>query len=187
LWSRDPRAPQQDERRPLHARWRMPVRSLAMAASLVLVLGGTVVYEVTDKSDHVMAAELVSDHLKCFGVINHLLQTSDDPAAVEASLERTTGWHVRLPVLPERIGLALVGARLCLYGQGRVAHIMYLHNGHPVSVFMLPKCARPEETISVMGHEAAIWPAGDRTFVLVARESHPEVERMASFVQATLR
>src|SRR5262249_19335076 len=81
LWSRDPGAPQQEHRRPLRARWRMPVRSLAMAAALVLAVGGTVVYEVTDKSDHVMAAELVSDHLKCFGVINHLLQTSDDPAA----------------------------------------------------------------------------------------------------------
>jgi len=39
----------------------------------------------------------------------------------------------------------------------------------------------------VMGHEAAIWSEGDRTFVLIAREPPGEVARMVSFVQATMR
>jgi hypothetical protein len=38
----------------------------------------------------------------------------------------------------------------------------------------------------VFGHEAKIWCDGDRTFVLVAREPRVAVERMASFVQASL-
>ena len=38
----------------------------------------------------------------------------------------------------------------------------------------------------MLGHEAAIWCVGDRTFVLVAREPRADVERMASFVQASL-
>jgi hypothetical protein len=64
---------------------------------------------------------------------------------------------------------------------------MYRHNGNPVSIFMLPKRARPQELIEVMGHQAAIWSIGDRTFVLITREPRDEVERMTSFVHAALR
>jgi len=39
----------------------------------------------------------------------------------------------------------------------------------------------------VMGHEAAVWSEGGRTFVLVAREPEPEVQRVVSAVQAGLR
>ena len=60
---------------------------------------------------------------------------------------------------------------------------MYRHDGRPVSLFMLPRSdARRTSSSSVLGHEAAIWSVGDRTFVLVAREPRAEVERMASFV-----
>jgi len=38
----------------------------------------------------------------------------------------------------------------------------------------------------VLGHEAAMWCDGNRTFVLVAREPRGEVERMAKFVQASM-
>ena len=91
-------------------------------------------------------------------------------------------WQMHLPEHAERAGLELVGARPCLYGEGRVAHIMYRHNGHPVSIFMLPRSARAEELVEVMGHQAAIWSVGNRTFVLIAREPRAEVERMTSFV-----
>ncbi len=63
---------------------------------------------------------------------------------------------------------------------------MYRHQGHPVSLFMLPKSARTEELVEVLGHEAKVWCANGRTFVLVAREPRADVERMASFVQASL-
>jgi hypothetical protein len=64
---------------------------------------------------------------------------------------------------------------------------MYRHHGVPVSIFMLPGSIRPQELLEVMGHEAAVWSVGQRTFVLVAHEPREEVERMASFVQASLR
>ena len=51
---------------------------------------------------------------------------------------------------------------------------------------MLPKSARTKQLIEVLGHEAAIWCAGNRTFVLIAREPRQDVERLASFVQASL-
>ena len=167
--------------------WRARVMPVALAASLVLIVGGAFLYELTDRSTTLMAAELTADHVKCFGILNSLLGTDHEPAAVEGSMVSSFGWHVRLPEHADQAGLDLVGARPCLYGEGRVAHIMYRHNGHPVSIFMLPKSARAEEFLDVMGHRAAVWSVGDRTFVLIASEPRKEVERMASFVQGALR
>jgi len=46
---------------------------------------------------------------------------------------------------------------------------------------------RAQQLVEVLGHEAAIWCVGNRTFVVVAREPRREVERIAAFVQASLR
>jgi anti-sigma factor RsiW len=119
--------------------------------------------------------------------MNKLLGTHETASVVEASMAAGFDWQARLPEQPERAGLELVGARRCLYVEGRVAHIMYRYLGRPVSVFMLPDMVRPEALTRVMGHECAIWSSGNRTFVLIAREPRDDVERMASFVQASLR
>jgi anti-sigma factor RsiW len=98
------------------------------------------------------------------------------------------GWRLHLPEQFDTSGYELVGSRRCLYAEGRVAHLMYRdERGRPVSIFMLPRRTRPEELVEVLGHEAAIWSSGDRTFVLVTRGSRAEVERMASFVKAALQ
>jgi anti-sigma factor RsiW len=168
------------------ATWRARLTPYALAASLVVIVGGAFLYGLTDRSVRIMAAELTADHVKCFG-LNRLLGTHDAASVVEGSIGPSFAWPLHLPDRPDRAGLELVGARPCLYGEGRVAHIMYRHNGHPVSVFMLPKTSRADALVGVMGHEAAVWSVGDRTFVLIAREPRGEVERMASFVHAGLR
>src|SRR5476651_2378838 len=48
------------------AAWRARVVPLALAASLVVVVGGAFLYEATDQSARLMAAELTADHVKCF-------------------------------------------------------------------------------------------------------------------------
>jgi anti-sigma factor RsiW len=166
--------------------WRARVAPLALAATLVLVVAAAFLYRLTDGSTRVMAAELTADHVKCF-MMNSVLGTSHGAAAVESSMAARFGWNAHLPAEPARAGLELVGGRPCLYGDGRMAHIMYRYKGRPVSVFMLPKKRRPEELLHIMGHEAAIWSEGDRTFVLIAREPRSEVERIAKFVHASLR
>jgi anti-sigma factor RsiW len=158
----------------------------ALAASLVLVVGGAFVYQATDKSARVLAAELTADHVKCFAM-NRAFGMHAGAAAVESSMVSTFGWPAHLPDDPAKADLELVGSRECLYGEGEIANIMYRHQGRPVSLFMLPNAARKEELIEVLGHEAKIWCVGGRTFVLLAREPRPEVERMAAFVQASLR
>ena len=167
------------------AAWQTHLAPYALAASLVLVVGGAFVYQATDRSARVMAAELTADHLKCFA-LNGVLGTHQGAGAVESSMMSGFDWRMHLPADPSRADLELVGSRPCMYGEGRVAHIMYRHQGRPVSLFMLPKSARTQELIEVLGHEAAIWCAGNRTFVLIAREPRQDVERLASFVQASL-
>jgi anti-sigma factor RsiW len=159
---------------------------LAIAALIVLLVGGAFLYRFTDISPRLMAAELTADHVKCFAM-NTVLGTHHSPEAVEDEMASWFGWNMDLPSQPERAGLELVGSRPCLYGEGKVAHIMYRHNGHPVSLFMLPRTTQSEQLLDVLGHEAAIWSVGDRTFVLVAREARSEVERLASFVHRTLQ
>jgi anti-sigma factor RsiW len=165
--------------------WSTRMAPYALAASLTIVVGGAFVYQATNRSVRVLAAELTADHLKCFAM-NSALGMHQMPAAVESSMASGFDWPMHLPANPARAGLELVGARPCLYGEGKVAHIMYRHEGRPVSLFMLPKTSRAQELVRVLGHEAAIWCVGNRTFVLVAREPRPAVERMASFVQASM-
>jgi len=157
----------------------------ALAASLALVVGGAFVYQATDKSARVLAAELTADHVKCFAM-NRALGTHQGVAAVESSLAASFGWRAHLPEDPASAGLELVGSRPCLYAEGKIAHIMYRHHGNPVSLFMLPNTARTQELVEVLGHEAKIWCVGNRTFVLLSRQSKPEIEQLASFVQAGL-
>jgi anti-sigma factor RsiW len=172
--------------------WRARVKPLAIAAGVVLVAGGAWVYEATDRSTRVLAAELTADHVKCFGVVNPLVGTNADTAVIERAMASTFGWQMHVPE-SSSAGLEFIGARPCLYAKGRAAHLMYRHHGQPLSVFMLPRLARPgqpedtAEMIDVMGHEAAVWSQSGRTFVLVAREPETDVARMVSVVQAALR
>jgi anti-sigma factor RsiW len=166
--------------------WAARLTPIAVAASLVLVVGGAFVYDLTDKSARVLAAELTADHVKCFAM-NRLFGTQQAAPTVESTMFSSFGWRMHLPENPAAAGLELVGSRPCLYPEGKIAHIMYRHHGRPVSLFMLPKSERSRELVDVLGHEAAIWCVGNRTFVLIAREPKQEVERMAEYVQASMR
>jgi anti-sigma factor RsiW len=166
--------------------WRSRIAPFALAASLVVIVGGAFLYQATDKSARVLAAELAADHVKCFAM-NRAFGTRQAVAAVESSMAASFGWRAHLPEDPASADLELVGARPCLYGEGKIAHIMYRHKGKALSLFMLPNTARTQELVEVLGHEAAIWCVGNRTFVLVTREPRAEVQRLASFVRAGLQ
>jgi anti-sigma factor RsiW len=170
--------------------WRARLAPLAVAAALVLIVAGAFVYQVTERSNDVMAAELAVDHMKCFLLDAALRGGAGEfgtNEAVERALATKFGWEGRLPADPGRAGLQLIGERTCLYGEGRVAHIMYRHRGRPVSLFMLPRDMRTEEITDALGHHASIWTVGSRAFVLVAKEPRSEIERMTSFVRAGLQ
>ena len=188
LWRDAPKRGTRDAGSPALQRpgWRTRFAPLAAAASLILIVGVAFLYQLTQSSSRVMAAELTADHVKCFA-LNGLLHTHDDAPTVESSMLSSFGWQMHLPAGAAKAGLELVGSRPCLYGEGKIAHIMYRHNGEPVSLFMLPRTARAQELVQVMGHSAAIWCANNRTFVLLAHEPRAEVERIATAVQAALK
>jgi anti-sigma factor RsiW len=151
----------------------------------MIVIGGAVVYQLTEMSTTVLAAELTADHIKCF-TLNAVFGTHQTATVVEAAMLGGFGWNMHLPDNPAQAGLELVGSRTCLDGEGTIAHLMYKHDGHPLSVFMLPKSTRAERLVGVLGHQAKIWCAGNRTFVLVSSEPRQEVEQLAQFVQTSL-
>jgi anti-sigma factor RsiW len=158
----------------------------ALAATLVLGVGAAFVYQLTESSASVLAAELAADHVKCFA-LNAVMGTHQGPATVESAMLTGFGWQMHLPPNPSRVNLELVGSRPCYYGEGRIAHLMYRHDGQPVSVFMLPHRVRTEQFVEVLGHQAKIWCVGNRTLVLIAREPRHQVEQLAAYLQASLR
>src|SRR5581483_7116159 len=101
--------------------WRARLTPLSIAAGVFLVLGGVGLYEATDRSTRLLAAELTADHVKCFGVVNPIVGTNADTASIERTMEETFGWQMHVPEAAG-IGLELVGARPCLYAKGRAAH-----------------------------------------------------------------
>jgi anti-sigma factor RsiW len=170
--------------------WRVRMKPFAIAAGLVLVVGGAFVYEATEHSMRLLTAELTADHVKCFG-LNAVIGTSADTAAIERAMSSTFGWNMHVPQSQDA-GLEVVGARPCFYARGRAAHLMFRHHGQPLSVFMLPQFTRPDhpenapEMVDVMGHEAAVWSEAGRTFVLIAKEPQQELSYVMSVIQAGL-
>jgi anti-sigma factor RsiW len=161
---------------------------MTLAATIVLALAGVVLNWLTQTSVRVVAAELAADHVKC-ALVNAWLGTGQQEGSAERWLASSFSWDADLPDHAEEAGLEFVGARTCLYGEGRVAHVMYRHEGRPVSLFMLPDRVRAPELVAldVMGHREAMWSSAGRTFVLVTDAPAAETERLASFVRTTLR
>lgn len=157
--------------------------ALAGAAAAVVLVAGLVTVGVLTDSPRLLVAGLTLDHLKCFA----LSRTSSPPveaAAVEAALERDYGWRVTVPAGATSERLRLVGARRCLSSDGTVAHVLYRHEGKPVSLFVLPATTRAAASLSFAGYPARIWSRGSTTFVLVGSESEAGIQPVARYFQA---
>jgi anti-sigma factor RsiW len=167
--------------------WWGPIslRALSLAAAGLVVAGlaGTLVYAVATGSATLLAAELALDHVKCFALFEpHVAEA--DAAAVARQLEADYGWRLDVPASSPADRLVLLGARRCLSTDGRVAHVLYRHNGRPVSLFLIPGTARPEARVAVAGHVARIWTRGDTTCVMVGSESEPDLRPVAAYFQS---
>jgi mycothiol system anti-sigma-R factor len=160
--------------------------SLATASLVVLGLAGTLLYGVVTHSPTVLAAELALDHVKCFALFEPRVAAAD-AAAVAKQLEADYGWRLDVPASSPADRLTLIGARRCLSTDGRVAHVLYRHNGTPVSLFIMPGTSRPETRVSVAGHVARVWTRGDTTYVMVGSESEPDLRPVAAYFQSARR
>ena len=70
------------------APWASRLAPLALAASLVLIVGAAFLYQFTADPRASWRPELAADHMKCFA-LNDLLGTHQDVAAVESSIAQS--------------------------------------------------------------------------------------------------
>ena len=163
---------------------RSTIASISMAAALMLVLGGVLLYTLTRLSPTVLAAQLTLDHVKCFAVDNPTMTV--DAAASEAQYSRDYGREVQLP-RADIPGLELVGMRRCFCGEGTAAHAMYRLNGRPISLYVIPDAERERASTDAFGHDAVIWSMKNVTYVLVGNEPRASLEAMAAVMEQRLR
>lgn len=162
---------------------RSRLASLSMAAALLLLVGGVLLYALTRLSPTVLAAQLTLDHVKCFAV--HETTVPVDAATTEQEYARAYGSGVHLP-RPAIAGLQLVAMRRCFCGEGAAAHAMYRLDGRPVSLYIIPDATRDRASTEVFGHDAVIWSKGNVTYVLLSQEPRETLERLAREMERSL-
>jgi len=170
-------------------RLRVALRASAPRLVPVSVSGVLIVFTATalfalatQRSNTLLAAQLTADHAKCFRIFAGPDSAPADAAHLEQMLLDRYGWNVQLPPSSASAGVQLIGARRCLYADGRVPHVMYRISGQDVSLYMLEGVAREPADVTSLGHRSRIWSRGDRTYVLVSPESAGELTAAAQYV-----
>lgn len=163
------------------AGWRLA--GLAAASLVVIGLSGAIAYGVLTHSPTALVVGLTLDHLKCFALLEAGGEQAD-PAAVRSQLRADYGRTLPVPASLPRERLTLVGARRCFSTDGKVAHLLYRHDGHAVSLFMVPGSSREAGRIRVAGHVARIWSHDATTYVLLGSESEAALRPVAAYFQA---
>lgn len=162
--------------------WLPTWASAVVASLLVLVTAGAMLAFATGRSDTLLAAELAADHMKCFRAFQAQAATQD-ARQVEGMMAARYGWDLHVPPSLEAAGLALIGARRCLYAEGRIPHVMYRVHGRDVSLFILEGVSRQDADVTSLGHRARIWSRGPNTLVLLASASAGEMADVARYVR----
>jgi anti-sigma factor RsiW len=164
--------------------WRTLV-PLSLAATVVLAIGGVFLYSAINQVE-ALAAQLAVDHMKCA----QIGAAPIDPATAAAQWASTYGWPLGVPPSAPDRQLEFVTVRRCLVTEGRTAHLMYTWRGRPLSVFVVPTAldaAQTQHLVETFGHEAVIWSAGGRTYVVMARGRPDEMEPVVTYVRANAR
>jgi anti-sigma factor RsiW len=170
--------------------WRRVWVPLSMAAALVLAVAGVFLWTAGDGAE-AYAAQLAVDHKACFQFAPAAARA--DAAQVARDLAGRTGWALRIPEGTRAHGLQLVGARRCLSGEGRTAHILYRWRGEPVSLYVLndriasvPEAASQFVSVDRLGERTFMWSQGRRTYALVTDSGHADVMPLVNYVRQTV-
>jgi anti-sigma factor RsiW len=163
------------------ARW-MP---RSAAAAVLLAVAGIVAAGALAPRGGVLAAQLALDHLKCL-VIAHA-EPHVEAADVEQQWQAARGWAIKVPPSSAAHGLRLVGLRTCLFHEGQMAHVLYEHAGHRVSLFVMPQHESPETALAVFGQQTRTWSHDGRTYALVAAGSAGTLGDVEGYLRAQAR
>jgi anti-sigma factor RsiW len=167
---------------PVRASWRSRLVPVSISAVFVLFTVLAIFSLATHRSDTLLAAQLTADHSKCFTLFASPDSADADAGAVEQMLSDTYGWDVHVPPSSPEDGVRLIGARRCLYADGRVPHVMYRVKDQDVSLYVLEGVTRTPAQVTTLGHRARIWSRGPTTYVLVAPDAAGDLGRAADYV-----
>ena len=162
--------------------WRRRFVPVAITAALVIFTFAAVFSLATQRSSTLLAAQLTADHSNCFGESGADAPGLNAPD-VEETLATRYGWDVHVPPSNDAEGVRLVGARRCLYADGRVPHVLYRVNGQAVSLYMLEGVTRSDADVMAFGHRSRIWSRGPNSFVLVSPAGAGELAGMMAYVR----
>ncbi len=136
--------------------------------SVLLLFMATALFSLaTHRSSTVLAAQLTADHSKCFSLFAPAGAPPVEAHDVEAMFSDHHGWDVHVPPSSPSEGIQLIGARRCLYADGRVPHVMYRVHGQDVSLYMLEGVTREQADLVAFGHRSHIWSRGATTYVFI--------------------
>lgn len=162
---------------------------LSLAATLVLAVAGAFIFGLNEPVE-ALAAQLTLDHVRCFQFAPERLAHVDS-ASAGRDWAAAQGWPLQVPAGSPGSQLELLGVRRCRLSGGRVAHVMYKWRGEPLSVFVVPRMIRKgpqhDALVEKFGHEAIVWSAGERTYVVLARGSPSELDAVVGYVKANAR
>ncbi len=167
---------------------------LSLAASLMLVAGVSLIF-VWGSSVETYAAQLAIDHVKCFQFPPDA-SAATDVAVIGRTWQAANGWNVRIAASPPMEHLQLLGIRRCGSTKGRVAHILYKWRGQPLSVYVLNGKFDPDaeasherhdyQPVTRFGENAVVWIDRGRTYAVVSRIPHPDLQQVAGYVRRTI-
>ena len=155
---------------------------ISVTTILLVVAAGIVLSLATSRSNAVLAAQLTADHAKCFRLFATPASPTPDAQQLEAMLLNRYGWDMHVPPSSAADGVQLIGARRCLYADGRLPHVMYRVNGQDVSLYMLPGVSRSDAEVSSLGHRSRIWSDGAMTYALVSPVAAGELGTAALYL-----
>jgi anti-sigma factor RsiW len=147
--------------------WRM--RPVAVLAAIVVMVftASAFLSLMTQRSNALLAAQLTADHSRCFKLFASPRGVSLDASDVERMLSEQHGWTVHVPPSSPAVGLDLVGARRCMYGETAIPHVMYRAHGQEMSLFVLAGESRKAADLVALDHRSSMWARDGTTFVLV--------------------
>jgi anti-sigma factor RsiW len=167
---------------------RQTVMPLAMAASLILVVG-LIFFLGLNRGVELLAAQLAVDHIKCHNFVTK--ESDPDPVLLSRQWEQDRGWALNIPASASQYQLELLGVRRCGSTEGPNAHIMYKWRGEPLSVYVMnheSERARAEEQfVHKAGQDAVVWNQQGRTYVVVAKASPDDLHKIATYVKLNSR
>lgn len=167
--------------------WATRLLPASLTAVLIVFTAAALFSLATHRSSTLLAAQLTVDHSNCFQLFAPDDAPEADAGEVEQMLSDRHGWDVHVPPSSPEAGVQLIGARRCLYADGRIPHVMYRAHGRDVSLYMLEGVSRGEAEVLTFGHRSRIWTRGATTYVLIHDDDAGDVARAVQYVMQEAR